>query len=436
MYCPQNSIERRATLSAATLIVAATVMAAPPGVASGDTRDLNIDPMVASVTLAPPENPYFPPIIVLGSDQRLTMSFDLLDYDVHYLRYSVTHCDAMWNPTTSLVESEWVDGFNMADIEDWVQCEATFTHYFNYSFDIPNDRLRITKSGNYVVSVYEQDDPEHVIVQRRFSVCENIASARLDVTSRTDIDYNDGHQQLTIDVTSRPGTIADPYRDLTLVISQNNRDATSAVVTAPTMVAPDKVTYEHRPELIFEAGNEYRRFETVSAHTLNMGVERWEYFDPYYHVTLRQDKPRRSSQYLYDQTQHGHFTIRNADTNREDACFTADYALTHFTLDTGGPVTGGSIHIDGELTRGLSPAATRLNYDASTGCYHGTLLLKQGAYNYQYVYRPDGTGDTLAAPIEGNKYQTSNEYLVKVYYHPSGERYDRMIAFGIITSGR
>lgn len=436
MDCLSTFITTRAAAAAAALTAAVAAWATPPGVASGDTRDLNFSPMVASVTLAPPDNPYFPPVIVMGSGQQLTMAFDMLDYDVHYLRYSVTHCDALWNPTTMLVESEWVDGFNMADIDCWEQCQATFTHYFHYSFDFPNDNMRITKSGNYVVSVYEQDDPDNVIVQRRFSVCENIASARLDVTSRTDIDYNDAHQQLAIDVTCRPGTIADPYRDITIVAMRNNSYADAAVITSPTMVAPDKITYDHKRELIFPAGNEYRRFETVSANTINMGVERWGYFEPYYHVTLLTDVPRRATQYLYDRTQHGHFTIRNADYDRDVADFTADYAVTHFTLDTGGPVTGGTIHIDGEMTRGLAPEATRLNYDAATGCYIGALLLKQGHYNYRYLFRPDGTDMMLEQPIEGDHYQTSNEYLVRVYYHPSGERYDRLIAFGIITAGK
>lgn len=418
------------------MLAQVSVGASALGIYDGDTRDLNFDERVSTVTVAPPDNVYFPPVMVIDSDQRLEVKFDVLDYDVQYLRYSVFHCDALWRRTTTLVESEWIDGFNYADVTDYVQCEATFTHYYNYSFVLPNGDFRITRSGNYVVVVYDQSDPEHLLFQRRFSVCENIVSVVGEVSSRTDVDYNDEHQQLSYDIVYRPGVINDAYNDLTSVITQNNRDASAVVVTSPTMVAPGRVTYEHQPQLVFAASNEYRRFETVASHGLNMGVAGWQYFDPFYHVTLHTDVPRVTTQYLYDKTQYGHFTIRNADYDWDRADYMSDYAYTHFTLDTGGPLSGGKVVLDGELTRGLPASSTTMIYDASSGCYECGLLLKQGAYNYQYAFVPDGSAEPRYDVIDGNKYQTVNEYLIKVYYHPVGERYDRFVGFGIVYSGR
>ena len=54
-------------------------------------------------------------------------------------------------------------------------------------------------------------------------------------------------------------------------------------------------------------------------------------------------------------------------------------------------------------------------------------MMKQGAYNDQYL---DGTpGRTGGGPAqeEGNFYETENEYLILVYHRPFGERYDRLI---------
>ena len=155
------------------------------------------DPSVHSVQVAPMSNPYLPPVIMMGSDDRINVSFDLLDYDVHYLRYSVYHCDAQWRPS-QLVESEWVSGFNQADITDYAQSQATFTHYYNYAFSLPNDEMQLLISGNYLLRVYEQDDPGKVLFQTRFSLCENRVGVQAGVTSRTDFDYNDAHQQLDI----------------------------------------------------------------------------------------------------------------------------------------------------------------------------------------------------------------------------------------------
>ncbi|MBQ1797861.1 MAG: DUF5103 domain-containing protein, partial [Muribaculaceae bacterium] len=153
-----------------------------------------------------------------------------------------------------------------------------------------------------------------------------------------------------------------------------------------------------------------------------------------YHATLHTDLPRCNEQYLYDSTQHGHFTVRNAEGNDSDC--DADYVVTHFALDCDGPVSGGNIFIDGEMVQGL-PAATRLmRYDMGTGLYTCDLLLKQGAYNYQYLWVPDGTGVGRTDRIEGDKYQTTNQYAIYVYDRPMGERYDRLVGFGMITAGR
>ena len=130
------------------------------------------DPSVRSLQVAPESNPYLPPVITMGSDDRINVSFDILDYDVHYLRYSVYHCDAQWRPS-QLVESEWVSGFNQADITDYAQSQATFTHYYNYQFSLPNEDMQLLLSGNYLLRVYEQDDPDKILLQTRFSVCEN-----------------------------------------------------------------------------------------------------------------------------------------------------------------------------------------------------------------------------------------------------------------------
>ena len=100
------------------------------------------------------------------------------------------------------------------------------------------------------------------------------------------------------------------------------------------------------------------------------------------------------------------------------------------------PMTGGKIYIDGEMTNHLYTPYNEMVYNPQTGKYEKTLLLKQGSYNYQYLFLPDGANAASAAPIEGNYYETINEYLVKVYHRAQGERYDRLIGIGMTFSGR
>ena len=399
--------------------------------ATDDTRVTVFDDNARSIKVAPASNMYLPPVLMLGGDDYLVVNFDYIDYDVHYLRYSLQHCDALWQPS-QLQESEYVEGFNYADITDYAQSESTFTHYYNYNFTLPNDEMQFTRSGNYVLRVYEQDDPDKVLFQTRFMVCEPRVTVLSEVTSRTDETYNDAHQQLTINLQYKPGTIADPYGELTTVVFQNTRTDNAVVLRRPLSAGIGTVTYEHQPELIFNAGNEYRRFETVNIHSLNMGVAAIDYVQPFYHATLYTDEPRRNQQYLYDQTQRGHFTIRNAEGNDSDV--DADYVVTHFSLNTAGPLQGGHIFLEGEFTHGLPASTTVMKYDASTGCYVNDMLLKQGAYNYQYLWVPDGDGVGQTALIDGDKFQTVNQYTVLVYHRPSGGRYDQLVGYGLVRS--
>ncbi len=392
-----------------------------------------IDSNVKSLKVAPVGNPYMPPIITLGGSDRLNVNFDYVDYDVHYLRYSVTHCNADWQPS-GLVESEYVSGFNQADITQYAQSNSTFVHYYNYNFSLPNEEMQLSKSGNYLLTVYDQSDPETVLFQTRFSVCEVTAGVYVNATSRTDADYNSEHQQVSFEVRYKPGLISDPYNELTAIVTQNSREDNAVVVKQPMMVGTNAVTYDHNKSLIFPAGNEYRRIETVNLHAMSMGVQAVEYFEPYFHATLHTDAVRALQPYLYDKTQFGRFTIRNAESSY--SAIESEYVVTHFSLFTETPLEGGNIFLQGEFTQGLPATASLMNYDEQSGCYTCDMLLKQGAYNYQYLWVPQGGAVGETSPIEGDKYQTVNEYLVKVYDRPLGERYDHFIGFGIAYGGK
>ena len=398
-----------------------------------DTRIHIFDNNVHSLKVCLASNMYVPPVLMMNSDDRLLVNFDYLDYDVHYLRYSVTHCNADWQPS-QLVESEYVSGFNYADIDDYAPSEATYVHYYNYQFTLPNSDMEFLVSGNYLLSVYEQDDPSKILFQTRFSVCEGKVSVFPQVTSRTDIEYNNRFQQVSFDIRYKPNQIKDPYSEFTCIVSQNSRDDNAVVVNRPTMVGVDHVTYEHNRDLIFAAGNEFRRFETVNAHNINMGVQSIRYYEPMYHAVLMVDEPRNELQYLYDKTQYGRFTIRNAEAFGENA-LQADYMITHFSLNTLGKLNGGNVWLYGEFLEGYPASQAMMNYDASSGCYTADLLLKQGAYNYMYLWVPDGTTVGQTSLIEGDHYETVNEYLVKVYDRPTGERYDRFVGYGVAYSG-
>lgn len=427
---PQSDSDRMVKyLFAALLFLVGTLSLSAQ---TSDTRQRIYHPAFKSLQVEVEGRRMMPPVISLNSDDRILISFDEIADERRYMRYELIHCDASWRPE-GLVDSEFLDGFNQGDVDDFDYSRATTIHYVNYRIAIPNAQMRPLISGNYLVRVYPEDDPETTLLTARFSISEDSMTISGDVSSRTDIDTNDSHQQLAVIVDAGDAPIDDIYSDIRLVIEQNGRNDNSIAITRPLRAVGKKAIFEHLRPLIFNAGNEYRRMEIVSVNYPGMHVESIDRIEPYYHFTLATDTPRKNEMYLYDQTQHGRFTIREYDSDRSDT--EADYALVDFTLEID-ELHGFDVYIDGDFTQRSFDDSSKMSYNRTTGRYEKRLLLKQGAYNYQYLAVAQGQNTGLTSEIEGDKYPTVNEYVVRAYYRPRGTRYDRLADIKVFYSNR
>lgn len=369
-----------------------------------------------------------PPVLMMDSGDHLTVSFDELRESNSYLRYSLKHCNANWTES-QLVESEFLDGFNFGEVEDYEYSRLTATHYVNYHITLPNEQFRFKVSGNYLLQVYRNDDPDNILLQVRFMVSESTAIVNADVLSVTDIDYNDSHQQVSVTVDATNAGVEDVFNDMMVYVSQNGRLDNEVMVRQPLRVSGKTAYYEHLRPLIFPAGNEYRRMETVSVTYPGMNIESVEYHEPFYHATVATDYPRSANKYIYDQTQNGRFFVR--EYNSSESEIEADYIVTHFSLDAP-ELPGKYIFLDGDFVYRRFDPSSMMTYNRATNRYEKTLLLKQGAYNYQYLTVGQGERSGSTATIEGDFYPTVNEYLIKVYTRHRGERYDRLIGVTMV----
>lgn len=375
-------------------------------------------------------NIFTPSLVLLNGNDCLDISFDHLADDRQYLRWRVLRCDANWQPS-KLVESEFLDGFNESIIEDYAFSGPTTVHYVHYSFCFPNSEISPTLSGNYLIQVYPENDPDDIWLQSRVMVSEQCAPINASVTTRTDIDYNDAHQQLSINVNIDRASVDDPFNDLKVMISQNGRADNEVALTRPLRMSGTSAVFEHQRPLIFPAGNEYRRFEVSNINYPGMGVEEILYYEPYYHFKLFTDSPRAAQTYSYDQTQNGRFMVR--EYNSDNSELDADYVVVHFSLDM--PEQPGTmIFLDGDMVQRRFSPESQMLYNPATGLYEKAMLLKQGHYNYQYLAVPPGASNGNTAMIEGDKYPTVNEYLIKVYARGPLDRTDRLIGVTMITS--
>lgn len=392
-----------------------------------DTASGTFHPMVRTLYAGNPDNFMNPPVIRLGSHDRLDINFDIIGDQHEYLRYKLIHCNSDWQPSR-LMESEYLGSFNEAEIDDYAYSTGTYIHYVNYNISLPDARLPIIASGNYLLQVYPENSPDDILLQTRFSVTETLAMVKGGMTTRTDKGVNSEYQQLFFNIGGSGLGNINPYQDLIVEITQNNRPETARYISHPLRVENGNIVFEHNMDLVMEAGNEYRRFETVRTDYPGMHVDSVKFKDGIWHAWLQSDYSRRDREYVYDSTQHGRFKID--EYNADDPNLGADYVMVHFSLDPGERQYG-EIYVDGDFTSHQFNESNLMKYDWNTGLYHASIPLKQGSYNYQYVVKK---GDGIPSPgnIEGNKYETNNEYLIKVFLRSPGSRGDRLVGIGIL----
>lgn len=363
------------------------------------------------------------PIVKLNSDDYIEINFDRLDKESSQrLRYKIVHCNADWTES-SLASIEFLDGFNDNPIYDYAESVNTTIEYTNFKLQIPNDDINIKKSGNYAVVVYEEDTPTEELLTACFSVLDEQLNIVAQLSTNTDIDSNVGHQQVSFEVNYPGVKIPDPVQDLKVYLSQNNRLDNKRKIDKPTHIQNNKLIYRYNKDLIYEAGNEYRRFEIVSNKYNGINVEFQRYLNANYHAFLIPGRINADRFYSYDKDHNGRFYIRNADATDSD--IDADYFWVNFSLRADQPFIE-QVYVNGNFTYDNFTDEYLMQYDDTERLYYASLLLKQGAYNYQFLTK-QGTSTYSPAQTEGNYYQTKNEYLIWVYFRPMGQQYDSLV---------
>ncbi|HSG68589.1 MAG TPA: hypothetical protein VK994_07780, partial [Bacteroidales bacterium] len=135
---------------------------------------------------------------------------------------------------------------------------------------------------------------------------------------------------------------------------------------------------------------------------------------------------RTFKQYIRDDDLNGKYFVEREGAEFSDIA--ADYAYIHFTLPYQYPLVNGNLYIFGGLTQWDFTTDAMMEYDYEEHVYQKTLYLKQGYYNYAYVFLEDGEQAGDMTLIEGNHWETNNEYVILVYYREPGTYYDQLIA--------
>lgn len=371
------------------------------------------------------------PIMLMNSDLPLVLEFDELTGNVNLFSYVVIHCDADWTQS-DLYEQEYMEGFYENQIDDARTSFNTYYNYTHFQLTLPNDDIKLTRSGNYILVVYRDFDQEDIVFTRRFMISQASVGIKAKANRPILSKFRDCCQEVDITIHTSGYKIDDPFSETTLSVYQNGVWDYEITGLKPLFVNPGELVYDYQQENVFNAGNEFRMFETKSTSVRSGRVHNIEYVSPYFHYELKPDEVNKAHLYFDRADINGKFFIDSYEGS--DPALDADYVFVHFTLEMAFPLPDGDVYIAGELSNWQFTESNKMTYDAASSAYHGALILKQGIYNYRYMFLRDNKESFDISEIEGSHYETENEYLILFYHRGPGERYDRLVGHEVIHS--
>ena len=343
------------------------------------------------------------------------------------MTYRLEHCEADWQPSTGLFDSDVAEGFLSGNtIDDVKESTLTNTLYTHYHLEIPNSKCRPRLSGNYRLSVYDDNFTDQPLLTACFMLtepAEHSMGVRLAITTQTDRTINDRHQQVDMQIDYGNYTVSNPQRQIRTVVMQNRNWLDARWNSKPQYVMPDGLRWTHNQDYIFCAGNEYRKFEILSTDAASMGIDRISWDGKDYHVYPFATSPFLN--YVYDEDADGAFLIRNSDNT--DVNTTSDYVQTHFRLNVPAPYPC-RLYLDGDWTCNRLLPAYEMSYQPEGKYYEAVVPLKFGYYNYQFL-TADEHGKLSSFRVDSCHYQTENSYQALVYFRPQGGRTDRLVGY-------
>jgi hypothetical protein len=377
------------------------------------------------------KNPSFP-LIRLNSGEQLELAFDDLKGSSSTYYYTIEHCDDNWN-SSNLSPVEYLQSFTEDQIRDYNYSSSTLQKYTHYDIKFPNDNIKPKLSGNYILKVYEDNDPSKMVLTQRFYVLDSKVSIMAEVVPSSDNASRQTNQKINFQISYGALRVQNPGYDIRTFIMQNARSETGQVSNQPSNIRGTSLVYNDLSTNDFPGLNEFRHFDTRSLK-LNSDRISHIYRDTANTVILLTDPTLDQPNYTFNYDNGGNFYILNQDGS--NPTIDADYVHMYFTLASTKPGGNGSAYIVGQFNNFRIDENSKLQYDAAKNRYGTQLFLKQGVYDYSYVWVPNGSNKPDNTYFEGSHFETENTYQILTYYRPAGARWTELVGYQVLNTGK
>lgn len=393
-------------------------------------------PSIHSVKLYKNGDIYSYPVISLNSNEQLELHFDDLDANIKTFYYSFLLCNADWSPS-SLQPYDYIRGFQTTRITTYRYSSVAMTKYTHYQALLPDRSSVPTRSGNYLLKVFINNDTSQLFFTKRFLVVDNKVSiaAQMKQPFNSQLYLTDQRVQVTVNTANARINVLSP-QDIKVVVMQNYTWPTRTLIDRPGIYRGNYFEYND-DATSFPSGREWRWIDIRSLRLRGDRVRQIVDTGKRTELFITPDGERKNQVYIYYRDINGLYTLENLDGF--NPLWQSDYAYVHFTFVPPGnkAYPGKDIYLLGEMTNYATDSSSKMIFDDEKGVYEKTLFLKQGYYNYSYITldagKPPGNRFSFEN-TEGNFTNTENNYTILVYFRPFGARADELVGFTQINS--
>ncbi len=254
------------------------------------------------------------PIIELNGSSPLLLNFDDMGGDVRDFVYQVQHCDANWNPSNSISEFDYLDGFTEGQIRDYDYSFKVHSNYTHYWLTLPNRDMNFKISGNYLLKVYDDENEKRLVLTRRFMVADNLVNVYGNAVRPARVDKITTSQEIDFTVSHESFEIRNPQQELNAVVIQNGRWDNAIAGLKPLFSRKEQELFDYQDKIVFPAGKEFRYIDVrgiryPDPRIISMGKDT----DGKYVSILEKDLKRGSMPYFEWRDINGGFIIENTD---------------------------------------------------------------------------------------------------------------------------
>jgi hypothetical protein len=367
------------------------------------------------------------PIFRLGDSFQFVFD-DLYGTEANYF-YTITHCDYDWKPS-QLAKQEYLNGFDDQRIQDYSNSLTTLQLYSHYKLTFPNRLTQFRVSGNYMIKIL--DDDKNIVFTKKFMLYEELVSVPMQVRRARNVAIVEKKHNIEFSIKSAIINFQSPLQNVKVMLLQNGKFETAITNIKPQFTIGNDLIYRYDKETQFWAGNEFLFFENKNILAANNTIAKIDSKGGLYNAYLYTSQARANSPYTYYPDINGNYIVKNI--GRENNEIEADYAWVFFSLSAPAFYEKKSIYINGMFNNFAIGEENKMDYNAEKGIYEKALLIKQGFTNFQYVIADSNGKIDEENAIDGNFFQTEDNYFVLVYYKENNQRYDRIIGKGIASS--